>query len=338
MASESSSSFEQFKIPLIALAILSPVIIFVITILIFMGGNDGKRNGAQPPEYISLSDGKSTELITELTRNAKSPEYLVDNAYVLDSLSATSQKLRQLYTTDSYFSAHPKKSEAIALLDTIDQNIAAVKSKATTDKKGAQTAAKLLLTHINQLGQLLVGSANSSQLASIATAAVQYNGDGASGKIPYLQRHDNIVYTSEGYPSHTDCSAFVDFVLSKAGAFPKTYWPGTSELYSLAKNNKYNLTIVKDNSSGISKKEVEDMVKSGALQPGDILLSGTNYPGNQISVGLPNHAVMYIGGDASKNVAQSTTKKGRSGPQFVSLEERLNKNNLRAIIRVKAQG
>jgi hypothetical protein len=292
------------------------------------GPNPG---GAQAgTETISPAPGSPVEgLLGDLNRFSDTQQYLQKSSSFLSDTEAKitllSQRVKEAQPPFDQITAENRKSilETVIpeLLSQISLIRTAVAEAKTTEAMAVQ---RRFVDNLNRLNRLAYGG----NAAASAIAIVELNNDGR-GPIRYncegcrgahgLSR----IIGPHGYPTFMDCSSFISVALQRAGIFKPGQRETTATFLSAARNGRSGLSIAHDTSAPITSSVAAQMISSGQLLPGDML----------IKFGTSNHIVMYTGQSGDRALAHSTTTRGKVGPQFSTLNYLTEKRNYKVVIR-----
>ena len=324
-------------IPIIILLISGIALVMILALLLgFGGGSNGGSGGTSEARAVDVSnpeDKRMTEILSVYSgiKNQENQQKLKQS---LADLQVQIDQFGDSIQTSTTFTGDKASVQAqITNIDRIVQDLSNRLSKASGNSvRDTEVNNKLkdLDTALAKLRKAipLGNSASGSAVADIAKRIAQQNE--IDHKIVYSQAVKS--------PTSMDCSYFMSYVLSTAGVLGKNENFTTGTLISALTNKKYslfggNLVAVKyatDPVNGsIPKDEVTNFAEdtSNGIKPGDIILSNSNDGA---------HVVMYIGPTISSknNIAHSTTKNGKSGPQLGDLSDRIGPSSSRRTIAV----
>lgn len=209
------------------------------------------------------------------------------------------------------------QQQQITLLDKVDSDIDWIRTYANNPKASKTPDYALHITKLTSDIQAFavahfgksLGLDTVNAVIAYAKQVVDQNNDG-HGSLTY-QSFDPVL----GHKR--DCSGFISGVLTHIGVLRgyTTFPPHDSRFEDLTSK------IVTHTDSDKIQQDVLTAAKNGILKPGDIIHSGT-YTGTGTGDG---HFVLYIGPnfDSPKNVVESTHANGKNGPQYSTLQNRM---------------
>ena len=304
------------------LAILSSIfmpLIFSVFLFIIIA-SDSRANGTSAMEPINPSPNSQESIALQQLAVFTDP-----NAVITASTAQLSTIAAELQTLSSSSMVAPAQQ---VVIKAAQQDIQCIIVSAATDKTKANNCAKDFVKHLTELETSFFSG--NGDIVAAAKQIVEYNNPGGHitsnvGKILYIENSD--FSWSNNYPDRLDCSAFVSFVMARAG-----YWElghnffdrlNTTALFtdSGIPTDKHHLSRIIFTGDVIPKTEILAKAADGTIKPGDIFLSG-NVDGAGMHTGKSGHTFLYLGGDPDGDSIASSkgSHKNQGGPQYSSLK------------------
>ena len=330
--SDSNQSVKSIVL-LLALGVIPLVAIIAMTFGVLLRGEPNPRGPTRAQAIDSSPTSPVQNLLQEYTRFAQPETYLVSNSIKLDQLVITLRRLGNGLDQKKEFSDVANKTAIKAQLAEAERTIQLLK-EAIADKNedGSSTYSKYLIKIINQIDRLAANNPNGSKLVEAADTLINYN-DNGSGRIPY-KLIPQIILDSNDRPTYVDCSAFISYVMYKNKIFRTMQHVTVTGFLSMATKEQRGFKVILKDSSKIPSEKIKAAIADGTIKAGDMFISGSH--GNGRINGA--HIVMFTGRSGNNAIAHSTTSGGKSGPQYTSLDRRLNQGgHILAVIRAPTE-